>query len=320
MQGSGRVVNFAGHPAARPGAAPAALALLLAAIAGPACSVQKLAADQLGSALASGTSVYATDDDPELVGDALPFALKTMESLLAVSPENTDLLLSAASGFTQYSYAYLQSEADYVEAADLAQASELRGRATRMYRRALGYGLRGLDARHPGFSAALRRDPAAALAKTTAADVPLLYWTGAAWAAAIASAKNDADLAADLPTVEAIMTRARALDPDWGDGAIHDFFISWEGGRPAAGGGSPARAREAFDRAVAASGGRRAAPFVSYAETVAVASQNRPEFVRLLETALAIDPDAVPAQRLANLIAQKRARWLLARQDELFIE
>ncbi len=33
-----------------------------------------------------------------------------------------------------------------------------------MYRRALGYGLRGLDARHPGFSAALRRDPAAALA------------------------------------------------------------------------------------------------------------------------------------------------------------
>ena len=306
--------------AARPGAGRAALALLLAALFAPACSVQKLAADRLGSALASGQSVYATDDDPELVGDALPFALKTIESLLAVSPENPDLLLSAASGFTQYAYAYLQCEADYAEAADLTRATQLRGRATRMYRRALGYGLAGLDARHPGFSAALRRDPAAALAKTAPADVPLLDWTGAAWGAAIASAKDDADLAADLPTVEAIMTRARALDPDWGEGAIHDFFISWEGGRPAAAGGSPARARAAFDRAVAASGGRRAAPYVSYAETLSVANQDRREFTDLLGTALAIDPDAVPAQRLANLIAQKRARWLLARQDELFIE
>jgi predicted anti-sigma-YlaC factor YlaD len=279
-----------------------------------------MAADRLGSALASGNSVYATDDDPELVGDALPFALKTIESLLAVSPENSELLLSAASGFTQYSYAYLQSEADYIEATDLARATHLRGRATRMYRRALGYGLRGLEVRHPGFSADLRRDPAAALATTTVRDVPLLYWTGAAWAAAIASAKDDSELSADLPTVEAIMTRARSLDPGYGDGVIWDFFISYEGGRPAAAGGSPARAREAFDEAVAASGGKRAAPYVTYAETVSVSNQDRREFVTLLGTALALDPGAVPDQRLANLIAQKRARWLLTRQDELFLE
>ena len=30
--------------------------------------------------------------------------------------------------------------------------------------------------------------------------------------------------------------------------------------------------------------------------------------------------DAVPALRLANLISQRRARWLLARADELFIQ
>ena len=313
-------MRLEGRSAARPGPAGAVLALLLAAVLLPACSVQKMAADRLGAALASGNSVYATDDDPELVGDALPFALKTIESLLAISPENPDLLLSAASGFTQYSYAYLQSEADYVEGTDLPRATHLRGRATRMYERALGYGQRGLEARHPGFTAELRRDPAAALAKTTVKDVPLLYWTGAAWAAAIASAKDDSELSADLPTVEAIMTRARALDPGYGDGAIWDFFISYDGGRPAAAGGSPARAREAFDKAVAASGGKRAAPYVSYAETVSISTQDRKEFATLLETALAIDPDAAPEQRLANLIAQKRARWLLARQDELFLE
>jgi len=30
--------------------------------------------------------------------------------------------------------------------------------------------------------------------------------------------------------------------------------------------------------------------------------------------------DAAPQQRLANLVAQKRARWLLGRVDELFIQ
>jgi predicted anti-sigma-YlaC factor YlaD len=56
------------------------------------------------------------------------------------------------------------------------------------------------------------------------------------------------------------------------------------------------------------------------AESVAVAEQDPVEFQKLLGQALAIDADAVPEQRLANLIAQKRARWLLSRADELFIE
>jgi predicted anti-sigma-YlaC factor YlaD len=68
------------------------------------------------------------------------------------------------------------------------------------------------------------------------------------------------------------------------------------------------------------SAGRRAAPLVGFAETVSVAAQDRQECEALLRRALAVDADAVPEYRLANLIAQKRARWLLGRMDELFIE
>jgi predicted anti-sigma-YlaC factor YlaD len=60
--------------------------------------------------------------------------------------------------------------------------------------------------------------------------------------------------------------------------------------------------------------------FVNFAETVSVAQQDRREFERLLREALAVDPDAVPDMRLANLVYQKRARWLLGRIDELFVE
>ena len=40
----------------------------------------------------------------------------------------------------------------------------------------------------------------------------------------------------------------------------------------------------------------------------------------MIERALRIDPDQHVETRLANLIAQRRARWLLGRIDELFLE
>jgi predicted anti-sigma-YlaC factor YlaD len=293
--------------------------LLVAALAG--CSVRTYAVNQAGKALASGGSTWSADDDPELIRDASPFALKTMESLLAASPKNPDLLLAACSGFTQYAYAFIQNEADMVEATDLPRAQAMRARAERMYRRALGYGLRGLELAQPGVAAQLRRDPEAAVAKLRdKRQVPLMYWTAAAWGGAIALDKLNTELSADLPAVGALIHRAVALDPGFDDGALYDLLIAWDGGRPAAAGGSIAAARRDFATAVAYAHGRCAAPFVTMAETVAVAEQNRAEFQKLLGQALAVNADAVPEQRLANLIAQKRARWLLSRTDELFIE
>ena len=303
---------------------PAATAatLLLGTLLLPGCSIRKIAVNSFANALAAGGDGYASDDDPELVAGAIPFGLKTMESLLAETPRHEGLLLATASGFTQYSYAFVQAEADYVEAKDLARATALRARARKLYRRALRYGLRGLEVRHPGFEAGLRSDALRekTLASASKADVPLLYWTGAAWGAAISLSKEDAELTADQGLVEALEKRALALDETFGQGSIHDFFIAYDGGRPPAAGGSAARAREHFERAVALSSGKRVAPFVSLAETVSVGAQDRAEFDALLKKALAVDPDAVPELRLANTVAQRRAAWLLGRADDLFLE
>jgi predicted anti-sigma-YlaC factor YlaD len=298
----------------------AALALILAVVLlGSACSVRKVAVNSLGDALARGGAAWSSDDDPDLIRDAMPFALKTTESLLAASPKHKGLLLLAASSFTQYTYAFVQCEADYVEPTDLRAATEMRARASRLYRRAQGYGLRGLEVDHPGFVAALGKDRAAALASVTGREVPLLYWTAMAWAAQIALAKDSAELTADLPLVAAMMDRAKALDPAFGEGAIFDFYISYEG-RSSSAGGSAERARAAFDEAMQRAGGRRVSPLVGLAESVAVPAQDRAEFTRLLKQAVAVDADSTGEERLVNLVAQKRARWLLSRVDDLFIE
>ena len=73
----------------RSGAEPArALKLLVAFVCllGLSSTSCSLVINKVGAALASGNSVYATDDDPDLVWEAVPFGLKTIEGLLAAIP------------------------------------------------------------------------------------------------------------------------------------------------------------------------------------------------------------------------------------------
>ena len=150
-----------------------------------------------------------------MVKAAAPFSLKLMESLLLESPHHQALLLASTSGFAQYSYAFVQQDADEMEGKDLAAAEAMRVRARKLYLRARNYGLRGLSERHRGFEKA-----ASGRQKGTSAagvkDVPLLYWTAVSWAAAISLSKDDPDLIAELPIVEAMMDRALALDKQLG--------------------------------------------------------------------------------------------------------
>ena len=294
----------------------AALAMLFL----PACSIKRIAVNKLGNALAGGGSTFTSDEDPDLVGQALPFSLKLIESLLAESPRHQGLLLAAVSGFTPYAYAFVQEDADELEDHDLEKATALRLRARRLYLRARDYGIRGLEVRHPDFGNKLRRDPKNAVRIVAKRDVPLLYWTAASWGAAISLSKDNPDLVADQGIVEAMIDRALALDEAFDHGAIHTFLIAYEPSRIGATGDFATRSRKHFDRAMQLSGGHQAGPFVSMAENVSAQKQNRPEFEALLNQALAIDVNAEPEYRLANLILQRRARWLLQRTNELFLE
>ncbi len=295
-----------------------ALVLVLLAGSLSSCSIKTMAINTVGNALAESGSNFASDDDPELIAAAIPFGLKTIEGLLAQSPRHKGLLFAACSGFTQFSYAFVQQEADYVEAQDLQKATAMRARAKKLYLRAVGYGMRGFDVEIPGFSEQIRKDPDAVLAKTTKKHVPLLYYTAAAWAAAFAVDVTDSELSVNQTAMEKMMRRALALDDTWERGALHDFFISWEAGHASAG-GSMDKAREHYRRALELSTGARLSPMVSYAESVLVAEQKKKAFEQLLNEALAVDlSQAPPEQKLANVLAQRRARWLLSRVDELF--
>ena len=298
----------------------AASFFLLIAVLLSGCSLKTIAVEAVADAIADSSTTYAADNDIDFVGQASPFGLKTTEGLLEEVPDHRGLLLAAARGFTQYAYVYIEQPANEIEAIDVRLAYAERARARHMYLRARDYGLRGLEAAHADTVKTIHRDPQAALAKTTADDVALLYWTAAAWGSAISLSKDDPALIADLPVVEALIRRAYVLDETYDYGAIHVFLISYEMSQSGLRQDAAARARGHFARALELSDGLQAAPYVTFAEAVTIAEQNRFEYQRLLEQALVIDVDKKPEWRLANLVMQRRARWLLAHTDDLFLE
>lgn len=289
--------------------------LCLAVVAGlSACSVRDVAIGSVADALSGGGGVFASDPDPELVREALPFGLKTYESLLASAPNHVGLRTAAAKGFTAYAY-MLKEDAD--RAADDAAARVLRQRAKGLFLRGRDHAMAGLEVRHPGIGAALASGAPDALAPATAEDAALLYWAGAGWAGAISTDKQDFMLLADLGKAGRLVERVTELDPAYDNGAAQQFLVTYEGGRPS---GNRARAREYYARGLEISGGGTAGLHLALAETVSVREQNLAEFRRLLDAALAVDLDAWPERRVANTLAQRRARWLKGRIPDLFFD
>ena len=278
-----------------------------------------MAINKIGDALAGGGTTFASDDDPELIKAAVPFSLKLMESLLNESPRHKGLLFATASGFTQYAFAFVQQDADEIEKQSLEAAEAMRTRARRLYLRARNYGLRGLEVSHRDFEKAVRDNPKTAVRVAQKADVPLLYWTAASWAAAISLSRDNPAFVAELPIMEALMDRALVLDETFGDGAIHSFLITYEMSSQGVEGDPIARSKKHFDRAMELSRGQLAGPLVSYAEAVSIKKQNLKEFDDLMKRALAIDADARPEWRLVNLVMQRRARWLVSQREDLFL-
>src|ERR1700722_8259643 len=291
--------------------------VLFSAVLLSSCSMKRYAINQLGNALAASGATFSADEDPELIRAAVPFSLKLIESLLAESPRHEPLLLAAARGFTQYSYAFVQEDADELEDTDKVASTAMRARAAKLYLRARNYGLRGLEVKHPGFTERLKSNPKEAVKELKKSEAPMMYWTAISWGAAL-SASHELMMFPELLCFKALIDRVIELDEAFDEGTVHTFMITYEMSRLNAKPNRIALAKEHFDRAMALGGGHQAGPLVGYAENVLVAQKDKTAFQSMLRQALRLDINKSPENRELNLAEQRRARWLLSRTDKLF--
>lgn len=292
-----------------------AVALLAAGLTG--CSLKTMAVNAVANSLAAPSDVMTRDEDPELIAQAIPFGLKTYESLLESVPKNEPLLIATCSGYTSYAYGFVLTPADAQQFTNPAAWREGSGRALNLYVRAKDYCMRAWEVRYPGITKAMMMDPVKAVAKTKKEDVELLYWTAASWGSAMSLGKDRPELIADFPAVRALAERAMALDPVWSNGTLHELFITLDA-QGEAYGGSEKSAREHFEEALRIQKSQIPGPYVELAEGVALAKQDRAEYEKLMKQAVALDVNVQPSVRLVSLIMQRRAKNGLAHLDELF--
>lgn len=300
-------------------------ALTLIFSMGQSCSINRLATNAVANVLAgsgSTSTVFTGDDDPELVGAALPFALKMYELVLDKAPRHSALAVSTGSAFIMYANAFVESEAEEMD--DVDARSSVRARAKRLYLRGVAYLDRALEQRSPGIRTAFREGAPgareAALRRFKASDVPLLYWMSAGILAAYALEPFDFALGSQIPFCLDLLARAYVLDPDYNKGTLDSLYISAYGSLPSDMGGDKDKAIEHYERAIRKSNGSSVSSHVALATAIALPRQDYPEFKRLLELALSVDVHADPTNRLANILAQEKARRLLDSAPDLFFD
>lgn len=313
------------------GAVISAAAVIILFLFVSGCSIQKMALRKVADMMSGdmGASAFTGDEDLELIGGALPFALKMYEIILEQEPEHTGLLLTAGMGFIGYANVFIQTPMEMLSYEEYEKEKDMRVRAKKMYLRGRNYVLRALEVRHPGSSEVFfgnYEEPrvkdrlADLLAEMTEEDVPFLYYAAVGWFGALGTDVFDMNLSLDAPKVVAMIDRAYELEPDYGSGLIHQFYISYYANiPPGMVEGSEEKARYHFERAVELAGGKDPSPYVALATSLSIREQNVEEFRTLLEKALEIQPEDHPDNAMIIVQNRKRAAWYLSNIEDYFL-
>jgi hypothetical protein len=295
------------------------LLVCISSILTTGCSVQGWALKKVSGSLASSDpTVYTSDDDPVLIGDALPFTMKLYETLLSKDSLNDQLLLATGKLFCLYSQGYVLFPSDTLNDT-LEQKKIAAKRAKKLFLRGRDYILRGLDVRHSGFMSRLNSSsPDSALVMTSIQDTEFLYWSAMAWMGAIAADRGDFGLGITMKKALSLVNKVQSLDSTYGSGSLDEFFCVYYSSAPKSLGGDTALARLHLIRAIELSGNARSSVFVTAANFAAHKSKNRDEFNTMLERAMLVDLNLHKENRLINTIYQHRAKWMLEHTDRYF--
>lgn len=240
--------------------------------------------------------------DVDTVKQGVPAYLLLIDSFLRSSPDDPDLLMAAS-----------QLNGSFSNFVDEDRARLLNGKALDYAAQAACIEIRdACKARTMPFEDykhmvdALSRD-----------DVPVMYTLGVAWTGWIQANSGDWNAIAQLGRVKYLMARLIALDETWDHGGPQLYMGGLETVLPASMGGHPEAGRKHFERAIEISHGKYLMDKVIYAEQYARLTFNKTLHDRLLNEVLAADP-VVPGMTLANEVAQRKAKALLATSDDYF--
>lgn len=259
----------------------------------------------VGAGLGRDLSAGVLDqDDPETVADGLPAYLLLVDGLLSSSPDNADLLLSGATLYGAYAGGFTT---DPERRKRLALKSEAYARRALCIRSTAL--CEAIDQPYDQFLPALER--------IGPREINVAHALAVAWAGVLQADTSDWARIADLPRVEALLGRVRALEPTFDGGTASMYLGVLNCLRPESLGGKPQDGLRYFAEALEASDGRNQMARVLDAQYCARLLFDQERHDRLLAEVLAADPRA-PGLTLINTLARRQAIDLQASGKDYF--
>lgn len=279
--------------------------VLLIAVCSMLASGCSLLLSSAATSLSDNLSVaFLNQDDPELVRAGAPSFLLLLDSFVEGSPNNPDVLSAAATLYATYGAVFAEDE---------VRAARLTSRARRYAQTAMCESYRSAC----GWSDATYDEFIATLSGVGRKHAEVLYTYGFTSLAYLQAHSSDWNSLAELPQIEALFNHYLNISGDEVNSNAYTFMGILLTLRPPALGGEPERAREFFEKAIAATDGNDLGVKVEFARGYAKLLYERELHDRLLHEVIAANPyhDGFV---LSNVMAQEEAAVLLAEADDYF--
>ncbi|MBQ9630704.1 MAG: TRAP transporter TatT component family protein [Treponema sp.] len=265
-----------------------------------------------------------SETDIKLVSDFFPTALELYEIIRTANPNHLGISYMTGSLNVMYANAFIQSPAESLGPMEFDKQLEEFNRAKMHYLRGRDYCLKMLNGRHKGFSDAVfsgeTEQIQKAVEKLDKHDLNAIYWAAAGWLGAFSLDPLNADLLGSIRAPSIMLERLCVLNPDYNKGAAWELLCNFYVSAPQDFGGNYERGMFCYEEAIRVSGGKTPGPYILYAEAICVPEGNEAGFVAALEKALSINPDDDIESRLMTTISQDKARRLLAKKSDYFLE
>ncbi len=218
----------------------------------------------------------------------------------------------------EYGFGVIMEEANRMIDEDYARALMKYKKANKIFIEARESGLSIISEKYPEFNSWLRKESSINFQKE---DVSDMYWLAASYGGSISSSRGDPFELINLPKVGRILNQCIQIDPAWNNGSLFSAMMSFTATRSDI---NEKMLRDSvdfyFDKAVKFSNGMDAGPYMTYAESIHKTFQERKDFVNKLNYVLKMEIVPKSDFELTNLLAKNRAKWLLTKTDEYFLE
>lgn len=302
---------------------------------GPYSVGENLALKTTPKVLKRGQPAMQMEADYELARQAIPGALKTVESFWINAPNDPNLLSILTEGYCQYGTGFVEDDWEQAKLdKDLPRVEYHNERSTKIFTRCLNYALTMLGDR---WKKEIFSEPTVVtkLVKDTGKDKRFqMMFAGLALGSLINHNLTRIEMLSYLDTVQQILGRVIELDgptPKACPAAPatcaastahlampYIAFGMLNTARGKSMGGDPDKGRAMFEKALEITGGRMLLARTLMAVRVGLANNDRKFFHDQLKQVLETPPSVWPEQRLANEVAHRKARRYLSKEKELF--